>query len=823
NLSDVADAATSRTNLGLGTLSTQNTITTADITDITSVGSGAIITGAERTQIGTNTTDIATNTAAIAADADGSATNELQTLAQVLVEGNNAGTSITGLTDPTNAQDAATKAYVDASTGWGLTGNAGTNPANEFIGTTDAAEFNIRTNDTERVTILSDGNVGIRNALPLALLHATQNNTTEQALRVQTLSATNAENVALIQGFGTGVGLNTNINNVASTNPAVYFNTNSQAPTLIVDWTGSVSTEIVSFRNAGVGVASIGVNGGAYFDGDVGIGIAVPTTKLDIVGAIKIADGTEAAGSVLTSDADGLASWQTPASSPWTVNGSDLNYTTGNVGIGTSGPVSALQVEADVLTGEYVGSFINTNVADEDGAALYASSTSSVNADWGIGLIAEGNFLGIRARGATGGTAALEGDANGASYAATFVGDINIDAGSAYFQDDVSILSTSNTNTVVGQLAGDQLAGNENNNTLVGYSAGSSTNGIGNGGNTMVGGFAGSAHTTGIDNVYLGASAGISAVTGTRNTFVGTAAGFNVTSGTDITLIGSNTDATDGLTNATAIGAFTDVVQSNTLILGNGANVGIGTNTPAGLLCVDDDVLTGQNVGSFVNTNTGSQDGVALYASSTSTAAGWGYGIVAEGNWIGVQANGGAGGDAALAADANGATYAATFVGDVDVVGSITYTGSITQVSDRRLKENIIPIENVLSNLTKIQGYSYNMIDDSVKVREYGVMAQDVQAIYPYAVKEIDDYGHLGVSYTQLIPVLLEATKEQQQIIDSQKQQIEELTIKLKEMEVTNKVIQSTEASTQAQLDLMKSQIEKLTQILTAEASKGDE
>jgi hypothetical protein len=45
--------------------------------------------------------------------------------------------------------------------------------------------------------------------------------------------------------------------------------------------------------------------------GNVGIGVATPAAKLDIVGSIKIADGTQGVGKVLTSNASGLASWQT--------------------------------------------------------------------------------------------------------------------------------------------------------------------------------------------------------------------------------------------------------------------------------------------------------------------------------------------------------------------------------------------------------------------------------------------------------------------------------------------------------------------------------
>ena len=45
-------------------------------------------------------------------------------------------------------------------------------------------------------------------------------------------------------------------------------------------------------------------------NGRVGIGTIAPAAKLDVVGSVKIVDGTEGAGKVLTSDANGLATWQ---------------------------------------------------------------------------------------------------------------------------------------------------------------------------------------------------------------------------------------------------------------------------------------------------------------------------------------------------------------------------------------------------------------------------------------------------------------------------------------------------------------------------------
>lgn len=64
-----------------------------------------------------------------------------------------AGLSITGGTLNTTA-----------ASGWSLTGNAGTNPATNFIGTTDAQPLVLRSNNTEQMRILANGNVGIGTA-----------------------------------------------------------------------------------------------------------------------------------------------------------------------------------------------------------------------------------------------------------------------------------------------------------------------------------------------------------------------------------------------------------------------------------------------------------------------------------------------------------------------------------------------------------------------------------------------------------------------------------------------------------------------------------
>ena len=117
---------------------------------------------------------------------------------------------------------------------------------------------------------------------------------------------------------------------------------------------------------------------------------------------------------------------------------------------------------------------------------------------------------------------------------------------------------------------------------------------------------------------------------------------------------------------------------------------------------------------------------------------------------------------------------------ELHVVGNIHYTGTITDISDRRLKENFSAVNDVLSDLHLLAAYSYNMKGDAKKVREYGLIAQDVQKVFPEMVRIIDEEnGYLGVSYIQMVPVLVEAVKELSNINDLQKVSLGQTQIQL--------------------------------------------
>jgi len=109
----------------------------------------------------------------------------------------------------------------------------------------------------------------------------------------------------------------------------------------------------------------------------------------------------------------------------------------------------------------------------------------------------------------------------------------------------------------------------------------------------------------------------------------------------------------------------------------------------------------------------------------------------------------------------------------INLGGNGTIYGNFAVGSDRRLKKDIVPINNALERITKLSGYTFNWRDDVKDVdiplgkgHDYGFIAQEILDVFPEMVSK-SGAGYYGVAYTKMIPVLLEAIKEQQTTIES--------------------------------------------------------
>jgi len=108
----------------------------------------------------------------------------------------------------------------------------------------------------------------------------------------------------------------------------------------------------------------------------------------------------------------------------------------------------------------------------------------------------------------------------------------------------------------------------------------------------------------------------------------------------------------------------------------------------------------------------------------------------------------------------------------IDNNGSITNsTGDYGSFSDIRLKENIIPATSKLDDLLKLNIVNYNLIRDNNKLKQIGVIAQELEQVFPGLVSE-DKEGMKSVKYSIFVPMLIKAVQEQQAQIEELKQLI---------------------------------------------------
>lgn len=151
-------------------------------------------------------------------------------------------------------------------------------------------------------------------------------------------------------------------------------------------------------------------------------------------------------------------------------------------------------------------------------------------------------------------------------------------------------------------------------------------------------------------------------------------------------------------------------------------------------------------------------------------------------DWISMSGGGGGGGGGGGADNLGDHTATQTLVmssQDITGANNITYSGTLTDTSDARLKMDIEPLRDygsVLDKVNAIKTYSYRMKGDPDSPREFGVMAQDLEAVFPELVKTgTDPMRTKSVNYVGLIAPLIEAVKLQQTEIEALRSEIESL------------------------------------------------
>ena len=210
----------------------------------------------------------------------------------------------------------------------------------------------------------------------------------------------------------------------------------------------------------------------------------------------------------------------------------------------------------------------------------------------------------------------------------------------------------------------------------------------------------------------------------------------------------------------------------------NNGNIGIGTNNPTSKLEVVNNGKVEIRIGSGTPNISRIWTSNSLYA--------YGFGVDASGkghlfkdiNTVGSIMSFNNNGNVSMGTTTL-YTYRLYISGTLGVLGGIYSNGSWIS-SDSSLKSNILPIDNALSKVMNLKGKTYSLKNADLEYRKdninYGFIAQEVEKTIPDLVTTLkDSSGLLAINYDGFIPILVEAVKEQQSIIENLQQELESL------------------------------------------------
>ena len=287
--------------------------------------------------------------------------------------------------------------------------------------------------------------------------------------------------------------------------------------------------------------------------------------------------------------------------------------------------------------------------------------------------------------------------------------------------------------------------------TNIGYAAGRYNSSMNF--NVHLGYAAGNRGTEAIKNVAIGAYAMYansgSNMTGDNSTSVGHESMYNISSGYNNSGLGYQSfyNLTTGYNN-TALG------YQSLYNLNNGyGNLAVGLQS-------GDNLISG-TYNTFL--------GLGTDASSTSAINQTMIGYAADGQANNSVTLGNSDVTAVYMGEDSGAKV---YAGDGSFTGDITIGGDVVISSDTRLKSNIISLGSTLSKLLQIDGKSYEMKGN----QKIGVLAQEIQEVFPELVS-VDKNEMLAVNYQGLVPVLINAIKEQDDKIKRLETLVEKLIL----------------------------------------------